>query len=160
GEFRRVRFSESFSDVAGFEEYRSGWASAAHLLEPRAKRPRRGTSPHSVWRAAATARLRLACNRPLAEYQFVRALTTRPAKVTLIGPERILASYDAERSRPVYADADAFLADVVAIERQMIDWLAQGRFPLGVFLFYTEVSLAAEQGLPVGLVPNEQFKEG
>src|SRR5712692_8765096 len=45
-------------------------------------------------------------------------------------------------------------------QRQMIDWLAQGRFPLGVFLFYTEVSLAAEQGLPVGLVPNEQFKQG
>jgi len=45
-------------------------------------------------------------------------------------------------------------------QRQMIDWLAQGRFPIGIFLFYTEVGQAADSGLPVGLVPHEQFKEG
>jgi iron(III) transport system substrate-binding protein len=43
--------------------------------------------------------------------------------------------------------------------RQMIDWLAQGRFPLGIFVFDTEVSKAAEQGLPVALAV-DHFREG
>jgi iron(III) transport system substrate-binding protein len=45
-------------------------------------------------------------------------------------------------------------------QRQSIDWLAQGRFHLGVFLSSSEVVAATEQGLPVALVPGEQFREG
>jgi iron(III) transport system substrate-binding protein len=45
-------------------------------------------------------------------------------------------------------------------QRQMIDWLAQGRFALGVFVSTTQISNAAPLGLPVALVPGEQFKEG
>jgi iron(III) transport system substrate-binding protein len=45
-------------------------------------------------------------------------------------------------------------------QRQMIDWLAQGRFPLALFLFGAEVSRAAELGLPVAIIPGERFKEG
>jgi iron(III) transport system substrate-binding protein len=57
----------------------------------------------------------------------------------------------------LYSEQDITLS---SDQRQMIDWLAQGRFPVGIFLFYTEVSRAADQGLPVALVPNEQFREG
>ena len=46
--------------------------------------------------------------------------TSRPAKITLMGPDRVRQMCDLERSRPVYADADAFLADVVAIQREMV----------------------------------------
>src|SRR5262249_11926722 len=39
---------------------------------------------------------------------------------TLIGPDRISQRFEYETSHDVYADMDEFLADVVAIERQMI----------------------------------------
>jgi ABC-type Fe3+ transport system substrate-binding protein len=42
----------------------------------------------------------------------------------------------------------------------MIDWMAQGRYPIGLLLHQAEVMRAADQGLPVGVVPIEQFKEG
>ena len=47
-------------------------------------------------------------------------MTDTPVKVTLIGPDRISQRFEYENSRSVYADMDAFLEDVVAIQRQMI----------------------------------------
>jgi len=41
-------------------------------------------------------------------------------KVTLIGPDRISQRFEYEHSRDVYANMDAFLEDVIAIERGMI----------------------------------------
>ncbi len=43
---------------------------------------------------------------------------------------------------------------------QMIDWVAQGRYLLGMFPNPPEVLHAAEQGLPVAMMPGDQFKEG
>jgi iron(III) transport system substrate-binding protein len=43
-------------------------------------------------------------------------------------------------------------------ETQLLDWLAVGKFPLG--LFVSEVDKAAQQGLPVGYFPASSFKEG
>src|SRR5262249_47054595 len=54
------------------------------------------------------------------EYAFAKAVASRPVKLTLIGPDRISQRFAYEDSRHVYADMDAFLADVVAIQRQMI----------------------------------------
>jgi iron(III) transport system substrate-binding protein len=45
-------------------------------------------------------------------------------------------------------------------QRQMIDWLAQGRFPIGVLLNSRDVGIAMEQGLPVGIFPVERLREG
>jgi iron(III) transport system substrate-binding protein len=45
-------------------------------------------------------------------------------------------------------------------QRQMLDWVASGRFPIGVLLSSTEVLHAMDQGLPVALLPGDQFKEG
>ncbi len=45
-------------------------------------------------------------------------------------------------------------------QRQMIDWLAQGQYPIGLFLSGTDVRRAQAQGLPVGVVSAEQFTDG
>jgi ABC-type Fe3+ transport system substrate-binding protein len=45
-------------------------------------------------------------------------------------------------------------------QRQMIDWLAQGRFALALLLHFSEVERAREQGLPVAVLPSERFREG
>jgi 5-methyltetrahydropteroyltriglutamate--homocysteine methyltransferase len=76
-------------------------------------------------RKRVTEKLRLVRNLLLDDYRFAQGLTSRPVKVTLIGPDRIQQCYDAEASRSVYADTDTFLKDVVAVERQMIAQLAE-----------------------------------
>jgi iron(III) transport system substrate-binding protein len=57
----------------------------------------------------------------------------------------------------LFGEADLTLS---TDQRQMIDWLAQGRFHLGVFLNSPDVIAATQQGLPVALIPGEQFQEG
>ncbi len=65
-------------------------------------------------------RLKLVRNLIGEEYKRANAMTSTPVKVTLIGPDRISQRFEYENSRGVYADIDAFLADVIAIQRQMI----------------------------------------
>ena len=43
--------------------------------------------------------------------------------------------------------------------RQIVDWLAEGRYPIALFMSSRGVLVAAEQGLPVGVVPADRFKE-
>jgi len=57
---------------------------------------------------------------PLEEYKFVAGIANKPAKVSLIGPDRISQRFDHQNSKAVYPDMDAFMADVVAIQREMI----------------------------------------
>jgi iron(III) transport system substrate-binding protein len=45
-------------------------------------------------------------------------------------------------------------------QRQIVDWLSQGRYALGVFVSDREIEAAADQGLPVDVVGAERFKEG
>ena len=45
-------------------------------------------------------------------------------------------------------------------QQQMVDWLAKGRFQIGLFLSSRDVTRGQEQGLPVAHVPADQFKEG
>jgi iron(III) transport system substrate-binding protein len=44
--------------------------------------------------------------------------------------------------------------------RQIVDWLAQGKFALNVFASSIHVERALDQGLPVGIVAPENLKEG
>ena len=124
GEFRRLQFMESFADVAGFD-----WsnAHAAPAAPPPTKGGREDVADVALGTAipltSATEPLRLPRNVPLEEFRFTQALTQRPVKITLIGPERILSAYDAAGSSDVYADPDEFLADVVAVQRQIISEL-------------------------------------
>ena len=70
-------------------------------------------------------RLRLVRNTPLEEYRFVSRATEKPAKVTLIGPDRISQRFDWQNSRTVYPSMDDFVADVVKIQREMIRGLVE-----------------------------------
>ena len=65
-------------------------------------------------------RITLVHNLLADEYAMASRLAHHPVKLTLIGPDRISQRFEYESSRDIYADMDAFLADVVAIERQMI----------------------------------------
>jgi 5-methyltetrahydropteroyltriglutamate--homocysteine methyltransferase len=119
GEFRRTQFMESFADVAGFD----GWAARhAAAREARDVAARDGgtlvVAPSALALTPATERLRLRRNVPLEEFRFAQALTDRPVKVTLIGPDRVLQAFDG--SRDVYPDDAAFLADVVAVQREIV----------------------------------------
>jgi 5-methyltetrahydropteroyltriglutamate--homocysteine methyltransferase len=127
GEYRRSQFMESFAMVAGF----TGWSERHRALRAarRAQMQSGGIdlveAPSVKALTPATEPLSLVDNRPLAEFAFAQALTERPVKATLIGPDRIYQSFDAEASTDVYPDSAAFLADVVAVQRAMIDGLVQ-----------------------------------
>ena len=127
GEMRRLNFQDSFgASVEGYDAARS----TLKVYEQRVE----GSAPGQRWdiptmhhagtavshRRPAKSRLQLAHNVPLEEYQFVSKVAKKPVKVSLIGPDRISQRFEYENSTAVYRDMDAFLADVVAIERQIV----------------------------------------
>jgi 5-methyltetrahydropteroyltriglutamate--homocysteine methyltransferase len=70
-------------------------------------------------------RLRLIRNVPLEEYRYSSQVATRPVKVTVLSPDRISQRFDWQNSTAIYPDMDAYMADVVAITRQIIGELVQ-----------------------------------
>jgi len=126
GELRRTNFQESFANaVSGFDvpdgaQYNYQRSAHAGLGNVRAEQDFSAPGPAIFTRRAVKARLRLVRNVPLEEYRFAAANAATPVKVTLLGPDRIAQRFDWEASRAVYRDIDAFLDDVVAIERAMI----------------------------------------
>ncbi|HEU4639610.1 MAG TPA: hypothetical protein VFS84_12200 [Candidatus Binatia bacterium] len=128
GEFRRTNFMESFSVVAGVEEWQSGVKTYHNILareDTEGSKTEKGQDPILLNRKRVTQRLRLLRNRLLEDYRFAQSLTRRPVKVSLIGPDRITQCFDSENSRSIYPSIDDFVADVVAVERQMIGQLAE-----------------------------------
>lgn len=128
GEFRRSSFMESFAEIAGVEEWQSGVKTYHETLaradtgEPESHR---GQDPILLNRKRVSEKLRLIRNRLLDDYRFAQRLTERPVKITLIGPDRIQQCYDEDASRLAYANTEAFLKDVVRVQRQMIAQLAE-----------------------------------
>ena len=126
GEFRRLNFQDSFgASVAGFvagrptvEFYESGIQGARPLQRWEIRY--QGAGAPIVQRRPVIQRLRLVKNCPLEEYRFVSRVARGPAKVTLIGPDRITQRFNYEASTAIYSTVDDFVADVVAIEREMI----------------------------------------
>jgi 5-methyltetrahydropteroyltriglutamate--homocysteine methyltransferase len=130
GEMRRLNFQDSFgASVEGYDANRS----TLKVYEQRVE----GSAPGQRWdiaqmhhagtavshRRPAKSRLKLAHNVPLEEYRFVSKTAAKPAKVSLIGPDRISQRFEYESSTAVYRGMDAFVADVVAIERQIVSSL-------------------------------------
>jgi 5-methyltetrahydropteroyltriglutamate--homocysteine methyltransferase len=126
GEFRRHNFQESFSAcVTGFEVPQNISLYYEHRdlnLTPfeRAEQNFDEAGPAIVTRRPAVERLKLVRNLPLEEFRFAHRVAQRPVKVTLLGPDRIAQRFKWEASKSVYKDLDDFVADVVAISRQMI----------------------------------------
>ncbi|MEX0806359.1 MAG: methionine synthase [Candidatus Binatia bacterium] len=128
GEFRRTNFMESFSIVAGMEEWQTGVKSYHHILareDAAESKTAKGQDPILLNRKRVTEKLRLVRNRLLEDYRFAQSLTSLPVKVTLIGPDRTTQCFDSESSRSVYPTIDEFVADVVAVERQMVGQLVE-----------------------------------
>jgi 5-methyltetrahydropteroyltriglutamate--homocysteine methyltransferase len=130
GEMRRLNFQESFG--AAVEGFDAG-ASKLHTYERRVE----GAAPGQRWeipdigshgtavshRRPVVSRIKLVRNIPLEEYKAVAAVAKTPAKVTLIGPDRISQRFDYEKSASIYKGMDDFVADVVAIERAIVKGL-------------------------------------
>src|SRR5262249_53110865 len=117
GEMRRLNFQDSFgASVEGYDAARS----TLKVYERRVE----GSAPLQRWeipkiqeagtavshRRPAKARLKLAHNVPLEEYRFVGRVAQKPAKVSLIGPDRIAQRFDYQASTAVYHGMDDFLA--------------------------------------------------
>ena len=123
GEFRRTSFMESFAVVAGVQEWQAGVKTYHQILardDDGKDGSHKGTDPILLNRKRVTSHLKLLRNGLLDDYRFTQSLTDRPVKVTLISADRISQCYDNEASREIYATTEAFLADVVTVERQMI----------------------------------------
>ena len=130
GELSRLNFQDSFGlSVAGYDaqpdrfnvnEKRAAGGNALSRWDlPDLGAP--GTPV--VHRRPVRERLSLKRNVPLDEYRRVAPLASKPVKVALIGPDRVAQRFDHQNSKAVYSSIDEFLADVVAIQRKMIQQL-------------------------------------
>jgi len=123
---RRLNFQDSFgAAVEGFDASSSTVNAYSRRVEGgtalrRWEVPVQEKGTAISHRRPVTSRLRLKRNVPLEEYKFVAGVATKPAKVSLIGPDRISQRFDHQNSKTIYSDVDAFMADVVAIEREII----------------------------------------
>ena len=127
GEFRRTSFMESFSVVTGVEEWQAGVKTYHQILarkDTNEATSHKGQDPILLNRKRVTAKLKLLRNGLLDDFRFAQALTDRTVKVTLISADRITQCFDSENSKSIYPSVDAFLADVVAVARQIIAQLA------------------------------------
>jgi 5-methyltetrahydropteroyltriglutamate--homocysteine methyltransferase len=132
GEYRRLNFQDSFGEsVSGYDAAKATLKFYEQRVEgsnplQRWEIPDRGESKGTAvsQRRPVVEKLRLKRNVPLEEYRFVSRMARKPAKVTLIGPDRISQRFDSQNSKNVYPTMDAFMADVVAIQREMIRGLA------------------------------------
>ncbi len=122
GEFRRLNWQVSFSEIDGWDMWAGSWRHfLAHPdnLSAEEKPMRRGEDAVLAFRTPVTGKLKLARGLPLDEYKFLRAVTRRPVKVALMGPDRVCQMSDIAAS-DAYADSDALLADIVAIQQRMV----------------------------------------
>lgn len=128
GEYRRLNFQDSFGESV------SGYDAGRPTLEFYEKRVE-GGSPLQRWeipdqgehkgtavaqRRPAAEKIRLARNVPAEEFVFLHQTARKPAKVALIGPDRIAQRFDWQNSKAVYSGLDEFVADVVQVEREII----------------------------------------
>jgi len=133
GEYRRLNFQDSFGEsVSGYDAGRASLKFYEQRVE--------GSNPLQRWeipvrgeekgtavsqRRPVVERLGLVRNTPLEEYRFVSRAAEKPAKVTLIGPDRISQRFGWQNSTAVYPNMDDFVADVVKIQREMIRGLVE-----------------------------------
>jgi 5-methyltetrahydropteroyltriglutamate--homocysteine methyltransferase len=121
GEFRRLNWQVSFSEVSGWDLWSGSWKRLISAPGDKAEHEtpfQKGEDAVLSFRVPATAKLKLQKNFLLEEFQILKG--NPRAKITLMGPDRVAQMCDIEGSKPHYAGADEFLADVVAIQRRMV----------------------------------------
>ena len=132
GEYRRLNWQVSFSRV-------NGWDQTDRSLEGFVRNPSlvmEGETPHSrgadaveSFKMPADAKLALVENFPLKEYHYLTKVASVPAKAMIMGPDRVSQMCDIEASKPYYETSDAFLADVVKVEREIVGGLVEAGCP-------------------------------
>ena len=126
GEISRLNFQDSFGlavsgydagiETVGSQERRAGSTPLARWDIPDLA----ASGTPVVHRRPVRERLQLKRNVPLEEYRRAAPLAKKPVKVSLIGPDRIQQRFDHVASKAAYPTVEAFLADVVVIQRRMI----------------------------------------
>jgi 5-methyltetrahydropteroyltriglutamate--homocysteine methyltransferase len=124
GEYRRLNWQVSFSDVEGWDLWEGSWRlflqNPGHDAKKDEKPKTRGADAVEVFKVPATAKLRLSKNFPLKEYNSLKSATKNPAKAMIMGPDRVAQMCDIPNSGPSYETADAFLKDVTKIQNEMV----------------------------------------
>ena len=126
GEFRRHSFQESFSEcVTGFDVPKNInlYYEKRDLNETpleRAEQNFEEAGPAIITRRGAVERLRVVRNLPLDEFRYAQSVAKVPAKVTILGPDRIAQRFKWEGSLNVYQGLDDFVEHIIEIERHMI----------------------------------------
>jgi 5-methyltetrahydropteroyltriglutamate--homocysteine methyltransferase len=126
GEYRRLNWQVSFSRVSGWDLWEGAWRNFLQFPDNvgAGEKPlQRGADAVESFKVPATGKIALQESFPLREYRFLRGVATRPVKMTLMGPDRVRQMCDIAKSAPYYADSASFLADVVAIQRRMVEEL-------------------------------------
>jgi 5-methyltetrahydropteroyltriglutamate--homocysteine methyltransferase len=127
GEYRRLNWQVSFSEIEGWDMWATSWDNFRRMPQNRApdeKPLSKGEDAVLSFRTPVTRPLRLVRNFPLEEFQFAHRVAAKPVKVTLMGPDRVTQMSDYAASGK-YPGREAFLADVVRIQREIIADLAQ-----------------------------------
>ena len=127
GEFRRRNFQDSFgAAVSGYdtpesrEEYQRWQEGNRSQQQQRVESGPQVAGPPVVTRRPAMERLALTRNLPLEEYLFAASAAHTPAKVTLIGPDRVAQRFDWQASEGVYEGLDDFRKHVAEIQHEMV----------------------------------------
>ena len=126
GEFRRLNWQVSFSEISGWDLWSSSWKRLLAAPGDKASHEtsfQKGDDAVLSFRVPATAKLKLVRSFPLEEFKFLEK--NPKTKITLMGPDRVAQMCDIEGSKAHYAGADDFLADVVAIQRRMVGELVE-----------------------------------
>jgi 5-methyltetrahydropteroyltriglutamate--homocysteine methyltransferase len=126
GEYRRLNWQVSFSEVDGWDMWKTSWLQFRKNPENRSPTEtpfQKGEDAVLSFKTPVTKKLRLERSFPLGEYRFAASVAKQPVKVMLMGPDRVVQMCDLDGSRAVYPDADSFLADVVTIQHQMVSEL-------------------------------------
>jgi 5-methyltetrahydropteroyltriglutamate--homocysteine methyltransferase len=132
GEYGRINWHVSFSQIEGWALDEASWRSFLANPAMRHEHERANTLGGDAvqsYKTPATARLRLLSNFPLSEYRRLAELATTPGKAMLMGPDRVSQMCDLPASKPTYENADAFLADVVAVQSRMVGELVEAGCP-------------------------------
>lgn len=132
GEYGRLSWQVSFSQVDGWELDTISWKG--FLVNPTMRHDHEASNSRGVdavesFKTPATAKLTLKNNVPLQEYLRLKAVAKNPGKAMIMGPDRVAQMCDVAKSAPHYGSADAFLADVVRIQSEMIGQLIAAGCP-------------------------------
>jgi 5-methyltetrahydropteroyltriglutamate--homocysteine methyltransferase len=116
GELRRYAFfGHLIEALDGFDKF-GGWAIPFHNEQGGElvfKRP------------VVVDKLRWRRSMGAEEFVYLRARTSRPAKVTLISTQQAAAYWDPVKSKGAYPTRDAYLADVVDVTRREVEELVR-----------------------------------